>query len=340
MREYERLRGRLQRELGASPTQATERLVRQVHEGRVPPLTGIQIETVLPVEESATKMPLLRYARTKDGFDIAYWTLGEGPALIDMGTLPHAHLRHEWQIERWRDWYMHLARRHQVVRYDSRGIGLSATPNVPEFSTDALVTDLEAVVDALALDEVALFAQFHQGLAAIAYAARHPERVSHLILWCCFADGQEFASQTNVQAMDEVLKGNYALYTEICASTHLDWSDDKQLIAQFGTVVAESARQEVVIAFIEAVGHSNVVDLLPLVQAKTLVLHRSENPWLSADAPKTFSMIREADRRTLNCSEGTLALGSDPQSALELIAAFLDEPVARISPASPLGKPR
>jgi pimeloyl-ACP methyl ester carboxylesterase len=219
------------------------------------------------------------------------------------------------------------------VRYDSRGIGLSATPNVPEFSTDALVTDLEAVVEALALDQVALFAQFHQGLAAFAYAAKHPERVSHLILWCCYADSEDFGKGELVAAMTEVVQNDFPLYIELASNSHLDWSDDKRLIEQWRTIVAESARQEVVIAFIESVLRSSAVDLLPLVRANTLVLHRSENPWLSPDTPKRFDVIPNVRRGTLPY-EGTLQLAADQQPALDVIEAFLDEPAERLAPAN------
>jgi len=83
--------------------------------------------------------PRIQYAKTKDGVSIAYWTLGEGMPLVVTPSLPFSHLHLEWQIAEWRSWIAQLAETRMVVRYDSRGSGLSAR-DATDFSLEALVT--------------------------------------------------------------------------------------------------------------------------------------------------------------------------------------------------------
>src|SRR5262249_46366259 len=81
---------------------------------------------------------------------------------------------------RWLEW---LASRYTLVQYDPRGLGLSDR-SVTSFSLDAFERDIDAVVERVTAHPVILFAKVNAGPLAIAYAARHPERVCHLVLWC------------------------------------------------------------------------------------------------------------------------------------------------------------
>ncbi len=126
--------------------------------------------------------PRIRYARTADGISIAFWTLGDGFPLVYLAGGPWSHVE-LWNVPECRRWYERLARNRRLVRYAVRGTGLSDR-EVADFSLDALVRDAEAVVDQLGLERFALFGAADAGPVAIAYAARHPERVSQLVLWC------------------------------------------------------------------------------------------------------------------------------------------------------------
>jgi pimeloyl-ACP methyl ester carboxylesterase/DNA-binding CsgD family transcriptional regulator len=99
------------------------------------------------------------------------------------------HLEHDWASPVWAHWLTELGRRHLVVRYDSRDTGLSDR-DVAEVSLDAWVADLEAVVDDAGLARFPLLAMCQAGPVAVAYAARHPERVSHLVLYGTYAVGR------------------------------------------------------------------------------------------------------------------------------------------------------
>jgi pimeloyl-ACP methyl ester carboxylesterase/DNA-binding CsgD family transcriptional regulator len=99
------------------------------------------------------------------------------------------HLEFDWESPLWRHWLDGLAEGHTVVRYDERGCGLSDR-QVEDLSLDARVADLEAVIDAAGLERVDLLGLSQGGPAAIAYAARHPERVDHLVLYGTYARGR------------------------------------------------------------------------------------------------------------------------------------------------------
>jgi pimeloyl-ACP methyl ester carboxylesterase/DNA-binding CsgD family transcriptional regulator len=99
------------------------------------------------------------------------------------------HLEFDWESPVWRHWLEGLADGHAVLRYDERGCGLSDR-DVEDLSLDARVADLEAVIDATRLERVALLGMSQGGPVAVAYAARHPERISKLVLFATYARGR------------------------------------------------------------------------------------------------------------------------------------------------------
>jgi pimeloyl-ACP methyl ester carboxylesterase len=129
----------------------------------------------------------IRFCKSFDGTRIAYATSGDGPPLV---RAPHwlTHLEYEAESPLWRPWIAELSRRQTLIRMDARGCGLSDW-NVRELTFPHFVNDLEAVVDASGFDRFALFGHSQGGAIAIEYAARHPERVSHLVLLGAYARG-------------------------------------------------------------------------------------------------------------------------------------------------------
>ncbi len=139
--------------------------------------------------------PRIQYAKTKDGVSIAYWTMGKGMPIVQMPAGPFSHIQLEWQWPEWRHSYERVTAKRMLVRYDGRGAGLSER-DVSDYSLDARVLDLEAVVERLGLERFALLGAFDSGPVAIAYAVRCPQRVSHLLLWCTWARPSCVASRT------------------------------------------------------------------------------------------------------------------------------------------------
>jgi TolB-like protein/class 3 adenylate cyclase/pimeloyl-ACP methyl ester carboxylesterase len=131
------------------------------------------------------KQQRIEYCRTPDGVRLAYATIGEGPPLVKTGSFL-SHLQYDHPL--WGPAWVGLASKYKFVRYDPRGNGLSDW-DVAELSPDAAVSDLETVVNAIGLKRFALMG-FSEGCAtSISYAVRHPDRVSHLILYAGFAQG-------------------------------------------------------------------------------------------------------------------------------------------------------
>ena len=118
----------------------------------------------------------IRFCVSPDGTRIAVASIGSGPPLVRAAHWL-SHVEYDLQSPVWRPWLHELSRDHCYIRYDQRGCGLSDR-DVVDLSLDAWVSDLEAVVDALGLKHFPLFGMSQGGAIAIAYAARHPERVS------------------------------------------------------------------------------------------------------------------------------------------------------------------
>ncbi|HLA18044.1 MAG TPA: alpha/beta hydrolase, partial [Dehalococcoidia bacterium] len=167
--------------------------------------------------------PRIQYAQTADGVSIAFYALGEGMPLVYLPNIPLDHIQMGWQFPECRRWYERLAERRKLVRYDSRGWGLSER-DVTEYSLDVLMLDLEGVVDRLSLGRFALLGGLQMGPVAIAYAARNPERVSHLILWCSWARASDFYTSPRLRALRELLEKDWELYTETMGHVMLGWS--------------------------------------------------------------------------------------------------------------------
>ena len=129
----------------------------------------------------------IRYCKAPDGVRLAYATVGTGPPILRSAHWL-GHLEYDWELPIARHFLLGLANNHTLIRYDARGNGLSDW-DVKEISLDAWVSDMETVADAAGLTRFPLLG-FSQGCAvSIAYAVRHPERVSHLILYGGFAAG-------------------------------------------------------------------------------------------------------------------------------------------------------
>ena len=127
------------------------------------------------------RVPRISYARGADGVSLAFTVAGDGPALVFAPWVPFSNLRMEWQNPLLHQVFEQLAQELTLVHYDGRGTGHSQR-DVTDLSLEAMVSDLEAVIDRLNLDRLILFGYWRSGLEAIVYAADHPDRVSHLIL--------------------------------------------------------------------------------------------------------------------------------------------------------------
>jgi TolB-like protein/pimeloyl-ACP methyl ester carboxylesterase/Tfp pilus assembly protein PilF len=129
----------------------------------------------------------IRFCTSRDGVRIAFAAAGQGPPLVRVNNW-FTHLEIDWDSPVWRHWLEAFVERRMLVRYDPRGSGLSDR-GANDYSLNAWVADLEAVVDALGLRRFPLVRLCQGGLVAIAYAVRHPDRVSRLVLYSSYPHG-------------------------------------------------------------------------------------------------------------------------------------------------------
>jgi len=130
----------------------------------------------------------VHFCTTSDGVRIGYAQTGEGPPLVKAANYL-THLEHDRRSPVWNHWLEELSRHHTLIRYDTRGCGLSDW-DVPEYSIDAWVRDLESVVDALGLERFPLLGISQGASVSVAYAVKHPDKVSHLVLYGGYARGR------------------------------------------------------------------------------------------------------------------------------------------------------
>ena len=267
--------------------------------------------------------PRIQYATTSDGISIALWSIGEGLAIVNPPpAMPWSHIELEWQIPEWRHWYEHLTEHFQIVRYDNRGSGLS-TRDVKEVSLETHVRDLEAVVDRLGLEKFALFGLYFNAPIAIAYAVKHPERVSHLILFCALAKVSDAERASGAQeALDRLRSIDYEIFTETLAHTVFGWSEG-DAAHRVAVYMRESLTAEQASACWDSSQEIDVTDLLPLVTQPTLVLHRRDFPMLSVEVAKNLASKIPNARMTILDGASLSPYMGDMRAVLDAIQEFV-----------------
>jgi class 3 adenylate cyclase/pimeloyl-ACP methyl ester carboxylesterase len=276
--------------------------------------------------------PRIQYAQTADGVSIAFSTLGEGMPWLQTPSGPCGVLQVEWQVPEFRAWYERLARKRMLVQYDCRGTGLSERA-VDDYSLDAMVRDLEAVADCLELPSFTLWGSVNFGPVAIAYAARHPERVSQLMLWCTYARGSDYFTP-QIETMTALVEKDWRLYTEALCHYFLGFSTG-ETTGRLAALIRKSVTPEKWQAAYGTTAKFEVEALLPEVKAPTLVLHRRQLPWLSVDvATDLASRIPGAQLALLEGASGGYAV-EDWQAVLAAIDNFLGESEEAAPPEAP-----
>ena len=219
--------------------------------------------------------PRIQYAKTSDGVSIAYYQMGEGPDLVITSNVVWSHLRirvpPEFLIDR-----TGLGRNQRIIRYDSRGTGLSDRKSL-DFSLPARLLDLESVVDHIGIERFALVCRSHGTLAAVAYAVQHPDRVSHLLIWYPIVDEADWR-RTRAQPFDslrEFARNDpewFERLTLVLANADINFQDSR-LAERLARRYRESMTPEAYEAFFDAARSPiDVRSLLPRLTCPTLLL--------------------------------------------------------------------
>ena len=264
----------------------------------------------------------IRFCVTRDGVRIAYAIAGSGPPLVKAPNWL-THLEYEMQNPIWKHWWEELTRDHTVIRFDQRGSGLSDW-SVPEISFDAWVSDLEAVAEAVALERFALLGISQGAGVAIEYAARHPEKVSHLVIYGGFARGRLKRGQSRelqeavMTLMQEGWGKDNPAYRQIFTTQFMPEATLDQ-IRWFNELQRVSTSTENAIRIYGTSAQTDVVERLREVRAPTLVLHGLGDQRVPFDEARLLaSLIPNAHLVALN-SNNHLTLSDEP--AWELLIA-------------------
>jgi pimeloyl-ACP methyl ester carboxylesterase/DNA-binding CsgD family transcriptional regulator len=261
--------------------------------------------------------------------------VGDGVPFVHMPPAPISNIQLEWQNPACRMYYQGLAAHLRLVRYDCRGAGLSDR-DVTDYSLDAHTRDLSAVADRLGLDRFALLGFGHSGAAAISFAARHPERVSQLVLWCSYPRAADYSRAPRVEAARSLIDQNWEMWTRTEAYRLTEWQGG-EASRWFTEYVRESVTQTGVRAAVAAMRETDVTALLPKVRAPTLVLHRSGLSAITVEtATELASQIPNARLMLLDGSWIVPFLGDDVEAIVAAIVSYLGEtPPSPAVPAVP-----
>ena len=220
---------------------------------------------------------VIQYCRSPDGVRLAYAVAGSGPPLVKTGNWLH-HLQYDWESPVWRHVLRGLAEDHTLVRYDARGNGMSDW-EVDDLSLDLWVRDLETVVDAAGVQRFPLLG-ISQGCAvSVAYAVKHADRVSHLILYGGYTLGAKKRTQEEREKRNAML-----------TLARLEWGADNPAFRQlftgnfipgatseqaefFNELQRRTTSPDCAAHYLDVTGDFDIMALLPKVTAPTLVMH-------------------------------------------------------------------
>jgi pimeloyl-ACP methyl ester carboxylesterase/DNA-binding CsgD family transcriptional regulator len=273
----------------------------------------------------------IRFCRAPDGVRLAYASHGSGPPLVVVSCWL-SHIQHDWQSPVWRHFLEDLGEITTLIRYDERGFGLSDW-NVTDFSLEARLRDLETVIDAVGLERFALMGMSGNSPVALAYAARHPERVTRVIMyggWAGATGDDTAEDQADEAAYRAMVRAGWArpdplfrrVFTNIfipdATEEQMRWYDDLQRM---------STSTENMLAAREARIRTFVGDQLRQIHAPTLVLHARDDRSIPFDLGRSVASELPNARLVPLESRNHILLRDEPSWRI-----FMDEAAAFMEP--------
>ena len=291
----------------------------------------------IPTDSEETKSPSyqqeIQFCQTRDGVQLGFARMGQGPPLVRTGHWM-THIEYDFDSPIWRPFYQELSREHTFIRYDARGNGLSDR-EVPDVSFEDFVNDLESVVNAAGIDRFALLG-ISQGCAvSIAYAVRHPERVSHLVLLGGYAVGWKKRARTEADkeagaAMLTLMRHGWGqenpAFRQMFTSQFIPGASKEQAdwFNEFQRISASPADAE---RNLNANGDVDVTALLPQVKTPTLVMHARHDARVPFESGRRLAAGIPGARFVALEGRNHVMLENDPA-----FATFLEELRSFLSP--------
>lgn len=273
----------------------------------------------------------IRYCVTSDRVRLAYASIGSGPPLVKASNWL-THLDYEWGSPIWRHWWTEFSKHHRVIRYDERGNGMSQR-DVPGISFETWVRDLETVVDAAGLDRFSLLGISRGGSIAIAYAVKHPERVSRLVLYGAFPAGLNLCGSPQQREARRALASLMRLgwgvnnpafckmftcrFIPNATPAHEQWFDDLQRVSTSGENAAR---------LMEIDDDIDVRGILHKLRVPTLIVHCDRDQVVSPERGRQMAAEIPGARYVSLPSANHLVLAEEPawKIFLKEIGEFLE----------------
>jgi pimeloyl-ACP methyl ester carboxylesterase/DNA-binding CsgD family transcriptional regulator len=237
----------------------------------------------------------IRYLQTADGVRLAWAEAGRGRTLVKAANWL-THLELEWESKVWRHWIHFLSGHYRLVRYDERGCGMSDW-EVGDLSQARWAADLEDIVAAAGGSDPVILLGISQGAApAIELAARHPERVSHLILYGGYSDGwllrSDEAGRRRFQAMLDLMEHGWGrrnpVFRQLFTSRFIPGGSDEQL-DWFNDLCLKTTTPHNAVRLLQTRGTVDVRESLGSVRVPTLVLHARDDEVVPLSAGRTLA---------------------------------------------------
>jgi pimeloyl-ACP methyl ester carboxylesterase/DNA-binding CsgD family transcriptional regulator len=275
---------------------------------------------------ATTSQPVqqIGFCQAPDGVRIAYAVHGHGPALL-ISTCWLSHLQFDWQSPVWRHFLTDLGQFATVIRFDERGHGLSDW-DVTDHGLEARVGDLEAVAEAAGHPTFALMGMAQGGPVAVAYAVRHPERVTRMLFYGSFSNATRLMTEEDrhvEDAFEPLIKAGWArpdstfrrVFTSLmipgATEQQMTWIDDLQRVATSASTAAIARQQR---------READVDALLAHVRAPTLVLHSTGDQMNKFELGRALASGIAGARLVALPSNNHIVLADEPAWAI-----FVDE---------------
>ncbi len=276
----------------------------------------------------------IRYCTTKDGVRIAYCITGEGPPLlvcpsvIESFALDHMMPPYEQFMYR-------LGRNARLIRFDMRGTGLS-DHNATDFSLEALIRDIDAVVTATGIESMDVLAPIFSVMRAIGYAIQRPERVRNLVLYEAHASGADVLRGDSTRGLAALARANWWAAAHAVAGSLRQPRQYAEGVYMVGEWNRKSASGEAFASLVEAMAETSVAGLLHAVATPTLILHHERDRLVKIDvAQKVAARIADSRMRVLDGAEPFFATEDAARDTAEAVESFLHAGNARTTAASP-----
>ena len=260
--------------------------------------------------------PEIRYCKTRDGVNIAYYTIGRGPALV-VTRIPTGHTRLEWGIPSTRAMYESIARVATLVRFDHRGFGLSDR-GISDFSLELMVSDLEAVVESLGLSRISLIGNSAASPIAVAYAGLHSDVVTRLVLQPGFvrSSGRAWSQWKQLATM---APDDWEFASEAMLRSITGWGLAENAQAE-ARILRETTTPSLLAMYLEYAEAWDASRYVPHVTAPTLLTEIPEASYTTTENARSLAAALP-DARLVVLTEGTRSEQS--AQAITATARFL-----------------